>query len=218
MPSLLLWSLFLLWLVVTSAMLLMMLPGSAIACHIILLFIAIIATVLAYCGYLTVLVKAATIANLSHAIYTVVKCMLLAKDWLPDHDDLIIIQNLPSTHRQITLLTECMASEDLGYNILHHVNSLANDLIRPTIPHPMSAPAPGLAVLLLPPQVEFALSHIWNEPLDCPHLETYDALLKPLVRPAGISHDVKLLTLTWSMGSYHSMPFPYAKDGPNHEP
>ena len=50
-------------------MLLMMLPGSAIAHHIISLFIAIIATVLAYCGYLTVVVKATTIANLSHAVY-----------------------------------------------------------------------------------------------------------------------------------------------------
>ena len=69
MPSLLLWSLFLLWLVATSAMLLMMLPGSAITCHIISLFIAVVATVLAYCGYSTVLVKAAAIANLSHAIY-----------------------------------------------------------------------------------------------------------------------------------------------------
>ena len=37
--------------------------------RIILLFIAAIATVLAYCGYLTVVVKAATIANLSCAIY-----------------------------------------------------------------------------------------------------------------------------------------------------
>ena len=50
-------------------MLLMMLPGSAIVCHIILLFITIVTTVLAYCGYLTVLVKVATIANLSHTIY-----------------------------------------------------------------------------------------------------------------------------------------------------
>ena len=50
-------------------MLLMMLAGSAIAHHIILLFIAIIATVLAYCGYSTVVVKAAAIANLSRAIY-----------------------------------------------------------------------------------------------------------------------------------------------------
>ena len=50
-------------------MLLMMLPGSAITCHIISLFIAVVATVLAYCGYLTVVVKAATIANLSRAVY-----------------------------------------------------------------------------------------------------------------------------------------------------
>ena len=45
--------------------------------------------------------------------------MLLAKDQLPDHDDLITIQNLPSVLGQITLLTERMASEDLGYTILH---------------------------------------------------------------------------------------------------
>ena len=50
-------------------MLLMMLPGLAIVCHIISLFITAVATVLAYCGYLTVVVKAAAIANLSHAIY-----------------------------------------------------------------------------------------------------------------------------------------------------
>ena len=50
-------------------MLLMMLPGSAIACHIISLFIAVITSVLAYCGYLTVLVKATTIASLSCAVY-----------------------------------------------------------------------------------------------------------------------------------------------------
>ena len=50
-------------------MLLMMLPGLAIMCRMISLFIAIVATVLAYCGYLTVVVKAATFANLSHTIY-----------------------------------------------------------------------------------------------------------------------------------------------------
>ena len=50
-------------------MLLMKLPGSAITHHIISLFIAIVATVLAYCGYLTVIVKAAAIANLSRAVY-----------------------------------------------------------------------------------------------------------------------------------------------------
>ena len=50
-------------------MLLTMLPGSAIVHRIISLFIAVIATVLAYGGYSTVLIKAATIANLSHAVY-----------------------------------------------------------------------------------------------------------------------------------------------------
>ena len=80
-----------------------------------------------------------------------VERMLLAKDWLPDHDDLITIRNLPLVLRRITLLTECTASEDLGYTILHHVNSLANDLIGQTIPHPALAPAPGLAILMLPP-------------------------------------------------------------------
>ena len=50
-------------------MLLMMLPGSAIMRRIMSLFIAFIATVLAYCGYSTVVVKATTIANLSCAIY-----------------------------------------------------------------------------------------------------------------------------------------------------
>ena len=50
-------------------MLLMMLPGSAITRRIISLSIAIVAAVLAYCGYSTVVVKAAAIANLSHAIY-----------------------------------------------------------------------------------------------------------------------------------------------------
>ena len=60
--------------------------------------------------------------------------MLLAKDRLPDHDDLVIIQNLPTALGWITSLTKCMASEDLGYTILHQVNSLANDLIGPTIP------------------------------------------------------------------------------------
>ena len=69
MPSLPIWSSFLLWLVAASAMLLMMLPGSAIAHHIISLFITVVATVLAYCGYSTVVVKAATITNFSHAIY-----------------------------------------------------------------------------------------------------------------------------------------------------
>ena len=64
--------------------------------------------------------------------------MLLAKDQLPDHDDLITIWNLPLVLGQITLLTERTASEDLGYTILHCVNSLANDLIGPTIPHPAS--------------------------------------------------------------------------------
>ena len=92
--------------------------------------------------------------------HTVIKCMLLAKDQLPDHEDLVILWNLPSTLRWITSLTEHMASEDLGYTILHCVNSLAKDLIGPTIPHPTSAPAPGLAILTLPPWVEFTSSHV----------------------------------------------------------
>ena len=103
-----------------------------------------------------------------------------------------------------------MASEDLGYNILHHINSLANGLIGPTIPHPTSAPAPGLAILLLPPWVD--------KPLDCPHPETDNALLEPLVYPASISRNVNLSTLNWSMGTYHGTSFPYAKDSPDHEP
>ena len=86
--------------------------------------------------------------------------MLLAEDRLPDQDDLITIRNLPSVLGRITSLTECTASEDLGYTILHHVNSLANDLIGPTIPHPASAPTPGLAVLTLPPRIEFPASHV----------------------------------------------------------
>ena len=92
--------------------------------------------------------------------HMVVECMLLAKDQLPNHDDLVIVWNLPSVLGKITSLTKHTALEDLGYTILHHVNSLANDLISPTIPHLASAPAPGLAVLTLPPQVEFTLSHI----------------------------------------------------------
>ena len=97
-------------------------------------------------------------ALITRAEHTLVECMLLAEDWLPDCDDLITIRNLPSVLRRITLLTEHTASEDLGYTILHHINSLANDLISLTIPHPASAPAPGLAVLILPPQVEFPAS------------------------------------------------------------
>ena len=79
--------------------------------------------------------------------------MLLAEDQLLDHDDLVIIWNLPSTLRQITSLTKHLASEDLGYTILHCINSLANDLIGPAIPCPALAPAPGLTILTLPPQV-----------------------------------------------------------------
>ena len=86
--------------------------------------------------------------------------MRLAEDRLPDHDDLITIRNLPLILGQITSLTECMASEDLGYTILHCINSLANDLIGLTIPHPASAPALGLAVLTLPLQVKFPASHV----------------------------------------------------------
>ena len=69
MPSPLLWSLFLLWLIATSAMLLMMLPGSTTTRRIISLFIAAIASVLAYYRYSTALVQAAAITNLSSAIY-----------------------------------------------------------------------------------------------------------------------------------------------------
>ena len=86
--------------------------------------------------------------------------MLLAEDRLPNHDDLVTVWNLPLVLGQFTSLTERMASEDLGYTILHHVNSLANDLISPTIPHPASVPTPGLAVLTLPPRVEFPMSHV----------------------------------------------------------
>ena len=156
------------------------------------------------------------ITFLSHCM--LVKCMLLAKDWLPNHDDLVTIQNLPLVLGWITLLTKCMASEDLGYTILHHVNSLANNLIGLTIPHPASAPAPGLAILTLPPRVEFPTSHVWDKPLDVPHPDSYDALLEPLVHPTGINWDVNLSTLTWSTGTYHNVPYSYAKDGPNHKP
>ena len=106
--------------------------------------------------------------------------MLLAEDQLPDHDDLITIRNLPLVLGWITSLTAHMASEDLGYTILHRVNSLANDLIGPTIPCPASAPAPGLTVLMLPPWIEFPASHVRDEPLDVPHPESYDTLLEPL--------------------------------------
>ena len=98
------------------------------------------------------------------------------------------------------------------------MNSLANNLIGPSIPHPASAPPPGLVILSLPPWVEFASSHICNEPIDFPHPETYDTLLEPLVHPAGISRDVTLDKLTWTVGVHRGTSFPYAKDGPDHEP
>ena len=106
----------------------------------------------------------------------------------------------------------------LAYNILHCVNSLTNDLIGSTIPLPASAPAPGLSVLMLPPRVEFASSHIWDKAHDVSHPDSYDALLEPLVHPAGINRDVNLSTLSWSTGTDHNTPFTYTKDGPNHEP
>ena len=112
-----------------------------------------------------------------------------------------------------------MASEDLGYTILHHVNSLANDLIGPTIPRPASAPAPGLSVLTLP----LGLNSL------CPMYET-----SPLMLPIQIcmmpywNHWSILLESTemstyqlfhmWSTGTYHNTPYSYAKDGPNHKP
>ena len=89
-----------------------------------------------------------------------VEHMLLAEDQLPDHDDLVTIQNLPLVLGWITSLTECTASEDLSYTILHHVNSLASNLISPTIPRPASAATPGLATLTLPTWVEFPASHV----------------------------------------------------------
>ena len=99
-------------------------------------------------------------ALITRAEHTLVKCMLLAEDRLPNHDDLITIRNLPMVLGWITSLTEHMASEDLGYTILHHINSLANNLISPTIPRPASAPAPGIAALMLPPRVVFPVSHV----------------------------------------------------------
>ena len=78
----------------------------------------------------------------------------------------------------------------VGYNILCHVNSLANDLIGPSIPHPALAPAPGLTILSLPPQCKFTSSHICDNLVDCPHLEKYNTMLKPLVHPASIDCDV----------------------------
>ena len=131
---------------------------------------------------------------------------------------LVTIRNLPSVLGWITSLTECTASEDLGYTILHCINSLANNLIGPTIPRPASAPAPGLAILTLPPQVEFPASHIRDEPLGVPHPESYDVLLELLVHPMGINRDINLSTLTWSTGTYHNATYSYAKDGPDHEP
>ena len=73
-------------------------------------------------------------------------------------------------------------------------------------------------VLMLPPRVEFPTSHVQNEPLNHSHLDSYDALLEPLVHPVGINRDINLSTFTWSTGTYHSAPFSYAKDGPDHEP
>ena len=99
-----------------------------------------------------------------------------------------------------------MASEDLDYTILHHVNSLASDLIGPTIPRPASAPTPGLATLTLPPWVEFPVSHVQNKPLDITHPDSYDALLEPLVHPTCINRDINLSALTWSTGIYHNVP------------
>ena len=99
-------------------------------------------------------------ALITRAEHTLVECMLLAENQLPNHDDLITIRNLPSVLGRITSLTERTASEDLGYTILYCVNSLTNNLIGPTIPHPASAPAPGLAPLTLPPRVEFPASQV----------------------------------------------------------
>ena len=45
-----------------------------------------------------------------------------------------------------------------------------------------------------------------------------DALLEPLVHPAGINRDVNLSTITWSTGTYNNATYSYAKDGPDHEP
>ena len=148
----------------------------------------------------------------------VIERMLLAKEQLPAPGDLTIIQNLQSNLSLITSHTEQMASKDLAYNILHHVNSLTNNLISPTIPCPALAPAPGLAVLMLPPQIEFTSSHSRDKPSDVSHPESYDALLKPLVPPVGINWDANLSTLSWSTGTYHNTPFTYAKDSPDHEP
>ena len=58
-------------------------------------------------------------ALITRAEHTLIECMLLAEDRLPNHDDLITIRNLPSVLGRITLLTERTASEDLGYTILH---------------------------------------------------------------------------------------------------
>ena len=45
-------------------------------------------------------------ALITRAEHTLVERMLLAEDRLPNHNDLIAIQNLPSVLGQITLLTE----------------------------------------------------------------------------------------------------------------
>ena len=45
-------------------------------------------------------------ALITRAEHTLVKCMLLAKDQLPNHDDLITIWNLPLILRRITSFTE----------------------------------------------------------------------------------------------------------------
>ena len=132
--------------------------------------------------------------------HNIIEQMLLAEEHLPTLGDLTIIRNLPSNLSLIMSCMERMVSKDLAYNILHCVNSLANNLIGPSIPRPASAPAPALAVLSLPPRVEFPSSHIRNEPADFPHLETYNILLEPLVHPTGISCDVTLSKLTWMVG------------------
>ena len=144
--------------------------------------------------------------------------MLLAEEHLPTPGDLTIIWNLPSNLSLIISRTEQMVSEDLACNILHCINSLTNDLSGPSIPRPASAPAPDLAILSLLPWVGFASSHVCDKPVNFPHPEKYDILLKPLIHPASISRDTNLSTLTWTVGTHQGTLFPYAMDGPDHEP
>ena len=85
-----------------------------------------------------------------------------------------------------------------------------------TLSHISTCPWPCNSLVTTPCQICF-FSHLqWASWF--PSSRNIWHLLEPLVHLAGISQDITLANLTWTVGVHRGTSFPYAKDSPDHKP